>query len=212
MKILDISPEISEDLAVWPGDQKYKRQVTMDCSQGDNIGLSTVTSTLHLGAHADGPNHYGAGQEGIASCSLHNYLGPAQVISVNKKPGERILWIDMDTVEIKAPRVLFKTLSFPNPKQWNNDFCSLSAELVDGLAQKGVLLVGIDTPSIDLFDDKKLESHQRILHHKMKILEGLVLQEAEDGLYNLVALPLKIKGGDASPVRAVLLPKEILTL
>jgi arylformamidase len=64
--------------------------------------------------------------------------------------------------------------------------------------------VGIDTPSVDLADDKQLFVHHAIYEYDMAILEGIVLDQVIDGLYELIALPLKIKNGDASPVRAIL--------
>ncbi len=108
-------------------------------------------------------------------------------------------------VEIRTPRILFHTDSFPDPDHFNTDFVSLSEELVEWLHARGVQLVGIDTPSIDLCEDKVLESHQAVARHDMAILEGVVLGDVPDGAYTLVALPLKIEGADASPVRAVLL-------
>ena len=202
MNIIDISPEISEETAVWPGDTSYKREVLMDVNQGDSFGLSKITSTLHLGAHTDAPNHYGVG-EGISQRSLNYYFGPCQVVSVSIPGGESVIINNLP--EIKAPRVLFKTKSFPDPKNWNNDFCSLSPELIDYLAQKNVLLVGIDTPSIDPFWSKDLKAHSRIEKYNMAILEGIVLDEVKEGLYTLSALPLKLRGADASPVRAILI-------
>ena len=83
---------------------------------------------------------------------------------------------------------------------------ALSEDLVDKLAENNVLLVGIDTPSVDLFDCKELKAHNKIHKYNMAILEGVVLEHVEDGLYTLCSFPLKIKDGDASPVRAVLLP------
>ena len=133
MNIIDISPEISQEIAVWPGDTPYKREVLMDVSRGDTFGLSRVTSTLHLGAHTDAPNHYSQG-EGISRRSLHYYFGPCQVVPVSIGKGESVT-ID-HLPEIKSPRVLFKTRSFPDPNNWNNDFCSLSPELIDFLAEK----------------------------------------------------------------------------
>jgi len=204
VEIFDISPEISPEIAVWPGDAAFKRTVTMDTNNGDHIGLSTMETTLHLGAHTDAPNHYKKGGEGIETRSLFNYFGPAQVISVSTSRGQRIVWEDLATQSFEAPRLLFRTQSFPDPNSWNNDFCSLSGDLVDRLAEAQVLLVGIDTPSIDLFEDKVLESHSRIGFHNMSILEGIDLTGVKDGLYHLSCLPLKLKGADASPVRAIL--------
>lgn len=205
MNIIDISPEISENLSVWPGDTPYSREVTMDTDSGDHIGLSKITSTLHLGAHTDAPNHYAPDSPGISERSLNFYYGPAQVISASTKKGQRVLVSDLSTQTIHAPRVLIRTDSFATPNKWNEDFCALSVELVDFLAQQNVLLVGIDTPSIDPFNSKTLEAHAEVHRHNMAILEGVVLSDVIDGIYTISCLPLKIKGGDASPVRAVLI-------
>ena len=79
---------------------------------------------------------------------------------------------------------------------------------MENLASQGVVLVGIDTPSIDLSQDKLLESHQAVARNDMAILEGIVLDGVAPGNYTLIALPLKIEGADASPVRAVLLDED----
>jgi arylformamidase len=102
---------------------------------------------------------------------------------------------------------LFKTGSFPNPDLWNGDFNSLSPSLIDWLAARGVKLVGIDTPSVDPADDQELASHQAIFRNDLAILEGIWLEGVAAGQYTLVAPPLKLEGADASPVRALLLPK-----
>jgi len=203
--LFDISPEISSELAVFPGDTAFSQNVLMDCKKGDHIGLSAFTTTPHLGAHVDAPNHYHADGVGISQRSLQYYYGPCQVIEVSLPRGERITPAHIQDHKIIASRVLFKTNSFPNPNVWNKDFNSLSAELVDELATHGVILVGIDTPSIDLSEDQILQSHHKVHQHNMAILEGIVLTEVPEGTYTLCALPLKMKGLDASPVRAVLL-------
>jgi len=77
-------------------------------------------------------------------------------------------------------------------------------ELVEELHRQGVKLIGIDTPSVDLFDSKDLPSHRQFLKFDMAILEGLLLKDVPEGLYELIALPLKLVGFDASPVRAIL--------
>jgi arylformamidase len=211
LKIIDISPTISEDLAVWPGDAPYQREISMSTDNGDHLSLSKISTTLHLGAHADAPNHYAPSSPGIAERSLHSYIGPVQVEAVTTPRGQRVELSHLRAdFELSAPRILFKTGSFPEPNQWNEDFCSLSVDLIDFLVQKHqVLTVGIDTPSIDPFASKKLEAHQAVLRHNLAILEGLVLSDVEPGLYTLVALPLKLAQADASPVRAVLLPYQI---
>lgn len=201
--LIDISPLISPRIGVWPGDTPFSQQFLCQISEGNNIDLSCVTTTMHLGAHADAPSHYIKSGVGIAKRSLSLYYGLAQVIRVQVERGARIMPSDVCT-EIFAPRVLFCTNSFPNPDNFTTDFCSLSPELVHMLADQGVILIGIDTPSVDPCSSKKLESHQAIAQRDLAILEGLVLRDVEPNVYRLIAFPLRIEGADATPVRAVL--------
>ena len=99
---------------------------------------------------------------------------------------------------------MLATGTYPDPQRFNNNFAALSPELVEELHRQGVQLVGIDTPSVDLFDSKDLPAHRTFLRLDMAILEGLVLSEVPAEMYELIALPLKLVGFEASPVRAVL--------
>jgi arylformamidase len=102
------------------------------------------------------------------------------------------------------PRVLLATESYPDPGRWTPDFTSVSPEAIDWLAAAGVHTIGVDTPSVDAADSKDLPAHAAVLAHGMTILEGLVLAGVPEGSYELIALPLRLVGFDASPVRAVL--------
>ncbi len=204
-EIVDISPIIHPGLAVFPGDTSFRQTFSREFNRGDGYALSEIKTTVHLGAHTDAPSHYSASGTSIEERDLSLYLGPAQVVEVRGARGRRILPADLAGIPIQAPRILFKTLSFPNPDVWNEDFASLSAPLIANLAKLGVRLVGIDTPSIDPANDKILESHQAVHENDMAILEGIVLEHVAVGLYQLIALPLPIRGADATPVRAVLL-------
>lgn len=211
MKYYDITPAISADLAVFPGDEPFCRKVSLDFKSGQNLLLSSIKSTLHIGAHADGSNHYHVEGVGVDKRDLNLFFGPAQVITVTTRKGERINVKDLNGVPLKCPRLLLKTSSFVNPEQWNSDFCSLSPELVHYLADQNIKMIGIDTPSVDPETSKKLESHQAIFARSLAILEGLWLEEVHDGIYFLSALPLKIKDGDSGPVRAALWDLNVLT-
>lgn len=201
--IFDISPPITDALQVWPGDTPPSREVLLDMSRGANLTLSTLRSTVHLGAHVDGPNHYGRDAPGIEARSLDDYLGPCQVIRVAVGRGRRI-GVDDLPGPIVAERVLFATGTYPDPNRFNTDFAGLAPELIPHLRGRGVRLVGVDTPSVDLFDSKDLPAHLACLRHDMAILEGVVLSDVPDGRYELIALPLRLVGFDASPVRAIL--------
>jgi len=205
----DISPEISEALAVYPGDVKYQRHTSYDVDKGDHMTLSSIESTLHIGAHADGPLHYRKGGEGIGQRSLDYYMGPCQVVDLSSVlvKGSKVVGEDLASFPFETSRILIKTDTFDHNK-WSDDFASLSKTALKVLIENGVKLVGIDTPSIDQSDSKDLESHNLVADNNMAILEGLNLRDVSQGKYQLIALPLKIKNGDASPVRAILIPSD----
>jgi arylformamidase len=201
--LYDITPAVSERLRVWPGDIPASRTIRSDLRQGDTTTCSTLQTTVHLGAHADAPNHYGLDAPAIHERSLDYYLGPCQVIRVQVPRATRITPA-MIQQPITAPRVLLATSTYPDPEQFNEDFAALSPELVDAFHAAGVILIGIDTPSVDLFASQDLPAHRAFLRHNMAILETLTLSAVPAGNYELIALPLKLVGFDASPVRAVL--------
>jgi arylformamidase len=212
MKLYDITPTVTADLGVWPGDTPATREVLLDIEKGHNITLSTLRATVHLGAHADAPSHYGLHAPTIEQRPLDVYIGPCAVVHVRGQRGERVGFEEVSrgiasivpSSSVLPTRVLIVTGTFPDPRKWNDDFAALSPGLVDALHERGVRLIGIDTPSVDLFDSKDLPAHGRFLAHDMAILEGIVLEGVPAGIYELIALPLKLAGFDASPVRAIL--------
>jgi arylformamidase len=201
--LYDITPAVTGALAVWPGDTPPSREVLADLARGDTVTLSTLRATVHLGAHADAPSHYGRDAASIETRSLDLYLGRCRVVRIDVPRGTRIPPAAVPP-PLRAERVLIATGTFPDPYAWNEDFAALEPAAVDLLHERGARLVGIDTPSVDLFADKALVAHARFLAHDMAILEGLVLAHVPEGEYELIALPLRLTGFDASPVRAVL--------
>jgi len=202
--LIDISPVIDAAIRVWPGDVEYARTVSADIADGANLTLSDIRTTVHVGAHADAPSHYVATGQDVSQRRLEYYLGACNVIHVPDARGRRIDPADLAGKNVTSARVLFRTGSFPDPRAWNDDFASLSPQLVHHLHGRGVILIGIDTPSVDPFESKELEAHHALAEHDMANLEGLVLDHVAEGEYELIALPLRLAGADGSPVRAVL--------
>jgi kynurenine 3-monooxygenase len=209
--LIDISPPLTPSIGVWPGDTPLTREVLLEVEKGATVTLSTMRSTVHLGSHADGSNHYSRRDEGgtgVGVRPLSHYIGPCRVLEakVARTPGGTRVGIK-DVVGLEAlrePRVLIKTGTFPDAHQWNSDFAGLSVELIEALASRGVTTIGVDTPSVDTQESKDLPAHKAILRHDISILEGLVLAHIEPGAYELIAAPLRLVEFDASPVRAVL--------
>ena len=101
-------------------------------------------------------------------------------------------------------RVLVRTYEHMPVDRWDGLLAAYAPGTIERLADLGVLLVGIDTASIDPADSKTLDSHQVIRRRGLRVLENLVLDAVPEGDYELIALPLKLTTADASPVRAVL--------
>jgi arylformamidase len=200
----DISPPLSPATAVWPGSVPLERRMEKSLADGDGYDLSTLVSTVHIGAHADAPGHFGPGEAGIGAVDPNRYLGPCRVIHVDV--GRRgLIRPDALPSAIDAPRLLFRTDTFPDADRFTDDFASFAPELVDVAADAGVVLMGVDTPSVDPFESTDVPTHHRMLERDVVGLEGLDLAAVPEGRYTLVALPLRLVGFDASPVRAVLL-------
>lgn len=203
--LIDISPPITPDLAVFPGDTPPTREVLLDMAKGDNLTLSTLRSTVHLGSHADGINHYAVDGAPIDRVPLERYIGPCTLVRVSGTRGRRVATSDLP-FDARIRRVLIATGTQPDKRVFNPDFSGLEPALIHRLADLGVRTIGIDTPSVDAADSKELPAHAACLERGIAIIEGLVLDEIPEGEYELIAPPLRLVGFDASPVRAVLRP------
>lgn len=203
--LFDISPPISPALAVWPGDVPFGREVTADMRAGAAATSSVLRTTAHIGAHADAPSHYGLAGAAIDACNLDVYLGPCELVRLRVGPTTAVTPALLPHPP-RAARLLLATGTYPDPTRFNEDFAALTVELIDELHARGVRLVGLDTPSVDLYADADLPVHRRLLQHGLAALEGLRLEHVPEGVYELIALPLKLVGCEASPVRAVLRP------
>lgn len=205
-RLYDITPPITPTTNVWPGDTPLSREIVLEIEKGHSVTLSAIRSTVHLGAHADGEVHYVAGGRGVGEWGLERFLGPCHLLDAPVARGRRVACADVAWPADRAlhPRVLIRTGTFPSFENWNSDFAGLSVELVEELARRGVQTVGVDTPSVDLQDSKDLPAHTAVARADMAILEGLRLEGVPAGAYELIALPLRLMGWDASPVRAVL--------
>lgn len=209
MTIIDISRSLEKGMAVWPGDSPYHLETVLDRRQGDMVNLTTLTLSAHTGSHADAPRHFTDDGLTMDAVDLRPYWGPALLVTVNKAAGP-LLPTDFAAHDLRgAERLLVRTPLQGLPfDQFPAALPYPSPELADFLGSLGILLYGTDTPSMDAIESYDLPGHNTLLRNGIAILEGLDLSGAVDGRYELVALPLKIVGGDGSPVRAALKPLE----
>ena len=208
-EIIDISPPLTPRIGVFPGDTPLTLDVLLDFGRGDSLTLSTLRATVHLGAHVDAPLHYGAGAASIDELALERFVGPCRVLPIPARPDGLIGWDEIrEALGSGSPteRLLLATGSYPDPNRFDPGFAALDPAAVGPLAELGVRLLGVDTPSVDPADSRDLPAHAACLASGITILEGLVLAGVAAGTYELTALPLRLVGFEASPVRAVLRP------
>jgi arylformamidase len=202
-RIHDISRAVREGIAVWPGDTPFSRQWVMRIDEGHSCNVSTVTHSVHCGTHADAPFHFDAKGIPIDEVELSHYVGPCVVMTAKSrdclKPSD-LAGLDLAAVE----RLLVRGPDKLRDDQWKDDFFYCSVEAARLAARSGLKLLGLDSPSMDFMTSKELEAHKTLLAGGVAILESLDLSGVKDGRYELIALPLKMTGGDGSLVRAVL--------
>jgi arylformamidase len=203
-RLWDISPPVHAGSPVFPGDAPFSLQWPARIGPGCPVNVSTLTLSPHTGAHADAPLHYGDEGLPIGEVPLHAYLGPCRVIHAIGC-GPLVQWQHLaHALQDLPPRVLVRTYARMPQDRWDPELPAYAPETIERLADLGVVLVGIDSASIDPAPSKALESHQVIRRRGLRVLENLLLDEVPEGDYELIALPLKLTTACASPVRAVL--------
>jgi arylformamidase len=200
----DISPPVHAGAPVFPGDAAYEQTWAARIGPGCPVNVSTLRLSPHTGAHADAPLHYDEAGAAAGELDLAPYLGHCRVIHAIDR-GPLLRWEHLaHAAQNLPPRVLVRTHVHAPIDRWDPDLAAYAPDTVERLADLGVLLIGIDTASIDPAHSKTLDSHQVIRRRGLRVLENLVLDEVPEGDYELIALPLKLVSADASPVRAVL--------
>lgn len=200
-RLIDITPETSPALEGWPGDTRFAIERRWSQAGGDSCTVSRVVMSTHLGAHADAPLHFDPAGADASALPLEAYIGSARVIQC---PGIAALDHAEALWAAGAERALYRVLPEGAGEGFAGRFAALTPEGARTLVRLGVRLFGTDAPSVDPVDSKTLDAHRALREGGIAILEGLNLAGVSPGEYELLAPPLKWRGADASPVRAVL--------
>jgi arylformamidase len=204
MVLIDISPPLRVGMGVFPGDALFQTAPTFTIGPNCPVNVAEIAMSTHCGAHADAPLHYDPSGASIDQLDLADFIGPARVIDAR---GESPLCGFDDiaaALDGAPPRLLFRLMERPDPMVWPTGFRALAPDAVERLALRGIRLIGVDVPSVDPETSKELPSHMVCRAHDLRIIENLVLADVAPGDYELIALPLKLAGLDAAPVRAIL--------
>lgn len=189
---------------VFPGDTAFSATRTSALDGACPVNVSKFETTTHVGAHADAPLHYDNSGASIDAVALEPYIGPATVIHCLGRRTVTADDLDVVTAGRTSPRLLIRTWAAHPGDRWDDGFAAIAPDAIDWLADRGGVLIGVDTPSLDPATSKTMDAHRRVFARDLRILEGLVLDHVPPGAYELIAPPLKLKGLDAAPVRAVL--------
>ncbi|CAM3830821.1 arylformamidase [Mesobacillus zeae] len=202
-KWIDISQPLCNDIAHWPGDTPYRYETAFTKEATGSVNIGKITTSLHTGTHVDAPFHFNDDGEKIIDLDIELYIGRARVIDVSyasRIDASLLGGFSLDGAE----RLLLKTAVPNNPGVFPERIPLLAADIAPFLAEKGVRLLGVDVPSVDPLDSKDMETHHALYENGIHILENIMLDDVEEGDYELIALPLPLKEADGSPVRAVI--------
>jgi len=203
--LIDITLSLSEKTPVWPGDERFTRIVQSSITDGADLNVSSLEMGSHNGTHIDAPLHSLSGATSVDQLDPAIFVGPVKVILHDKET--HIQPADLEKMGLQGvERVLFKTR---NSMLWDNstfheNYIGVAVPAARMLVDLGLRLVGVDYLSVGPYGQELVETHRILLAGGVVILEGLDLRDVEPGDYELIALPLKIVGGEGSPTRAVL--------
>ena len=202
-KIHDISRPIVTGMPVWPGDTPTEFSFSNTKAQGYSANVGRLRLSLHCGTHVDAPYHYNDAGLKIDAVPPETCIGPARVVDIR---GETSITPRLLAAHDFAatPRVLFKSDTWTDPAVFPTTWPLMTPDTPAWLAARGVKLIGLDVPSVDHLTSKDLQIHHACDAAGILILENLDLQAVTPGVYELIALPLRIQGADGSPARAVL--------
>jgi arylformamidase len=203
MTWIDISQPLYSKTAVWPGDTNFQFSLNWTKAQTGSVNVGKIELSTHTGTHIDAPFHFDEAGQKVLDLDINRYIGRALVIDMVDKQSIQVE--DLKRVEINGIQiVLFKTMSWTNRDEFPSHITYIDKGVASYFAEQGIKLVGLDVPSVDPIDSKELAAHHELTTYDIHILEGLVLDQINEGLYELIAIPLPIKDADASPVRAVI--------
>lgn len=204
---IDITQTMKNGMPNWPGDTPFSFEVGISKQQTGSVNIGRMTTSLHTGTHADAPFHFNSEAETIEQLDVNVYIGDCVIVDCIGQ--ERVTAQSLEPVDFRsAKRVLLKTIEQPSAA-FPQTIPVIHPNVAPFLKERGVILLGIDNPSVDPLDSKEVLAHHKLYEHGIHILEGLDLGHVQQGLYELIALPLKIAGADGAPVRAVVRKKLI---
>lgn len=196
---------------VYEGDAPMKFDFLKNMQRGDNFTLSVYSMGAHSGTHIDAPMHFIRGGAPVDQIPLGPLIGSARVVDIPDSV-QAIDAAELNRHEWRnSTRVLFRTRSsargWMDSATFHRDFAYIAPDAAQQLADAGVVLVGVDYISAEQFGAPAPRTHQILLGRGIPIVEGLDLRPAPAGDYDLIVLPIKVRGHEGAPARAIVRKK-----
>lgn len=204
---IDATLELKAGMAVYEGDPPVETEMLSSIERGARYNLSMIRMCLHTGTHIDAPKHFFDKGKSVDELSPEYFIGRVKVFEIRGK--NAISLCDIKGLDIKkGDRVFFKTdnSDIIGSSEFQKDFVYITYEAAEYLVEKGIITIGTDYFSVEEYGVELYRTHQKLLGNDIVIIEGLDLRKIKAGIYDLTALPLRIKGGDGSPARVLLTP------
>ena len=203
----DISVSLGEEAADWPGNPAYSRELISKKEDGEQWNVSKLVMPTHVGTHVDTPAHYFAQGKNLDAYPIERWILPAHVVNIKDRevvrPGE-LKNLDIEPGEA----LLFKTANSLSGQAisgvFSERFVYMSPEAADFCVEQKVGLVGFDYTTVDKYSQDYFPVHHKLLGNDILILEAVNLKDVPPGRYTLFCSPLKLKGAEGAPARAVL--------
>lgn len=195
--------------------QNGQRGVQIDIAktvESDGWNATTLHLYSHSGTHMDAPLHFGVSDQTIDEYPLSALMGRAWVARIQGDCTSRWLQVaDLGAIQDKIERgdsLLLQTgwSHRVNDASYRDALPRISDELAEWCVERGVKILGVEPPSVANVNDLEelTRIHRILLSGGIVIVEGLCKLESLKGdSVFFMALPLKVKGGDGSPVRAI---------
>lgn len=204
----DISVAYGPETPPWPGDTPYSCGWAWDMSAGGSVNVGKVTTSWHVGTHADAPLHVAADGDASELLPLEAFHGPVTVLDARDAIEGRTItteWLSGALERHRLPtRILLRTDRTVASGQFPAGWPCLTADAAEWLARAGLRLFGVDCPSVDPRTATDLAVHHALFRGGAYVLENLHLGDVPAGDYVLTAYPVLVAGADAAPVRAIL--------
>jgi arylformamidase len=201
----DITHSLKNETTIWPGDEPIDISRIHECGVNAESTVRKLVMTSHTGTHIDAPAHFVVNGDTVDQIPLNVLIGECTVIETQADVIDSSVLDSLD-IPKNTKRLLIKTqnsMHFTGTQPFDKNYVGLNANGAEWVVENGIQLVGIDYLSIACFSEIQA-THNILLNHRIAVLESLYLKEVPQGVYTLIALPLKLEDGDGAPSRVVL--------